>query len=211
MITHSKECQDLFVLSVLGKKVNGTYVEIGGAHAISENNTYLLESQYNWKGFSVEHNTELASTFSSRKNPCICSDATLLDYSNLIEQYGLGNHIDYLQLDIDPPANTLAALKKIDFTKFSFSVITFEHDAYQEAYGYGGEYERVESRRFLESYGYTRVISNVTHKGLEFEDWYVNEEYMPNDNWKNFIGNNIELKFDIANTDYLNKFENFLK
>jgi len=210
MNSYSKECQDLFILSVLNKKTNGPYVEIGAAHAINENNTYLLESEFDWRGISFEIDSGLASSFSVRKNPCICTDATLVDYTDLFEKYNLGNHIDYLQLDIDPPAVTLSALKKIDFTKFSFSVITFEHDAYQESYGYGGEYERLESRRILESYGYTRVITNVTHKGLEFEDWYINESYMPNDNWKAFIGNNIELKHDIANADYLNKFNNFL-
>ena len=26
-----------------------------------------------------------------------------------------------------------------------------------------------------------------------FEDWYVNEKYMPNDNWKEFLGSNIKM------------------
>jgi hypothetical protein len=200
----SNQSQDLFILSVLNNKRNGTYVEIGGGLGTSDgNNTYMLESEYGWRGFSVEFIPWIAETHSVRKNPCLCIDATTANYEDLFNQYDLGPHIDYLQLDIEPPANTLLALKQIDFTKYSFSVITFEHDAYQ-----GGENEREESRKLLESYGYTRVISDVMHKGWELEDWYVNEKYMPNDNWKEFIGEKVELH----NTDekYTNLFNKFL-
>lgn len=200
----SKQCQDLFVLSVLDKKQNGTYVEIGGGLGTSDgNNTYLLETKYGWRGVALEHVQWIADTHSVRKNPCLCEDATTMNYSALFERYNLGPHIDYLQLDIDPPVNTLRALKQIDFTKYSFSVITFEHDAYQ-----GGESEREESRNFLDSYGYTRVVSNVMHTGLPLEDWYVKENYMPNQNWKEFVGESVELHYH--NQKYFNLFAKFL-
>jgi hypothetical protein len=200
----SNQCQDLFVLSVLDKKTNGTYVEIGGGLGMSDgNNTYMLESAYGWKGFALEHVQWIADTYSVRKNPCLCMDATSADYGSLFKQHNLGFHIDYLQLDIEPPANTLRALKQIDLNKYSFSVITFEHDAYQ-----GGENEREESRNLLDSYGYTRVISNVMHKGWALEDWYINEKYMPNNNWREFIGENIELH--TPNEKYTNLFAKFL-
>jgi hypothetical protein len=201
--SNSKEKQDLFVLSVLDKKINGTYVEIGGGLGTKENNTYLLETEYGWKGFSIESIPWIAETHSSRKNPCLCIDATNANYDELFNQYNLGDHIDYLQLDIDPPSSTLAALKKINFDKFSFSVITYEHDAYN-----GGNLEREKSRKFLESWGYTRVIGDVMHKGWAFEDWYINEKYMFSDNWKEFIGDEIEL-FNI-NEKYTKLFEKFL-
>ena len=203
MSNYSSQCQDLFILSVLDKKTYGTYVEIGGGVGIDDNNTYLLESGFGWKGISLEYTPWKAQTFSSRNNPCLCIDATTANYNDLFQQYNLGPHIDYLQLDIDPPSNTLLALKQIDFTKYSFSVITYEHDAYC-----GGENERTESRQILESYGYTRVISNILHTGWEFEDWYINEKHMPNNNWKEFIGENIELRDH--NEKYFNLFTKFL-
>lgn len=201
--SNSKEHQDLFVLSVLNKKTNGTYVEIGGGLGTQENNTYLLETEYGWRGFSIEYIPWIAETHSTRKNPCLCMNATNIDYDSLFNQYNLGTHIDYLQLDIDPPSNTFKALKKINFEKFSFSVITYEHDFYN-----GGTTEREESRKFLESKGYTRVISDVMHKGWSFEDWYVNEKHMPNNNWKEFIGEQVEL-YNI-NKKYVNLFNKFL-
>jgi hypothetical protein len=79
-------------------------------------------------------------------------------------------------------------LEKINFDKYSFSVITYEHDFYA-----GGVKEREESRKILESYGYTRVVSDVMHNGLVFEDWYVNEKYMLTDSWKKFIGSNVNM------------------
>ena len=39
---YSQAFQDMFVLSILDGKKNGTYVEIGGDHGVIISNTYLL-------------------------------------------------------------------------------------------------------------------------------------------------------------------------
>ncbi len=46
--------QDLFVLSETNLKKNGFFVEIGAANGIELSNTYLLETEFNWKGILVE-------------------------------------------------------------------------------------------------------------------------------------------------------------
>ena len=155
--SNAREHQDFFVLSMLNKKRAGTYLEIGGAHPIIDSNTYLLESSFGWTGLSLEWSGDLSSLWQGvRVNKCICADATLVEYDELIQE-NLGNtHIDYLQLDIDPPKNTFKALLRINFFKYSFSVITYEHDLYN-----GGEFERIASRKILESFGYKRVVSDV--------------------------------------------------
>ncbi len=187
--SNSRENQDLFILYVLNKKNNGTYIELGANHPITDSNTYLLEKEFNWKGISFEIDVALVNTFNIiRKNPCIIADATTVDYTQLFEFCNISNHIDYLQLDIDPHQNTFKALNLIDFSKYEFSIITYEHDLYR-----GGEKEREESRKILDSYGYTRIMSDVMHDDLVFEDWYINEKYMPNDNWKNFVGEKISM------------------
>ena len=67
--SNSREHQDFFVLSVLDKKQKGTYVEIGAAAPIDYNNTYLLESSFNWTGVSVEWDPYMVNLFNSvRKN-----------------------------------------------------------------------------------------------------------------------------------------------
>ena len=52
--SNSRENQDLVVLALLNKKQNGTYLEVGAAAPIEYNNSYLLESQFGWRGVSIE-------------------------------------------------------------------------------------------------------------------------------------------------------------
>jgi len=47
---YSQVYQDMFVLSMLDGKKNGTYLEIGASDPIVDNNTYLLETEFGWKG-----------------------------------------------------------------------------------------------------------------------------------------------------------------
>ena len=205
--SNSRENQDLFILSVLNKKLEGTYVEIGSAWPIKANNTYLLESEFYWQGISFDNDPNFVNEFNyTRRNQCLLADATELDYSAIFEECGLDTHIDYLQLDIDPPHNTFKVLNLIDFNKYSFSVITYEHDSSS-----GGIKERIESRKILESYGYTRVIGDVMHNDIIFEDWYINKKYMPNNNWKEFIGEQIKMNNENIDIKYKKLFEKFLK
>jgi hypothetical protein len=201
----SREFQDYFVISMLYKKRNGTYLEIGGMKPIQDNNTYLLESKFGWSGVSIEWNGDLVSLWqSARKNYCHCADATLVNYDDLIQKNFSSNHIDYLQLDIDPSHNTLKALLKLNLFKFSFSVITFEHDVYT-----GSTFERRASRQIFESHGYTRVISDVLHDGLPFEDWYINPNYVSESIWRLFEGDKVNLSRQNADPKYVNLFNSF--
>lgn len=201
-ISNSREHQDFFVLAMTSKKKNGSYVEVGGSYPIQFNNTYLLEHQYDWRGVSIEWDQTIVNQWSSvRKNPCLCKDATSINYNELFQQYNLGPHIDYLQLDVDPSAITLQVLKLIDFSKFSFSIITYEHDWYQ-----GGAKERDESRAILESRGYVRVVSDVMHSGLKFEDWYVHPQHIPKIIWEEYVGESVNIDFRHCDTKYLELF-----
>ena len=48
--------QDKFVLNILKNKKNGYFLEIGSNDPININNSYLLETKYDWKGIMVEYN-----------------------------------------------------------------------------------------------------------------------------------------------------------
>jgi hypothetical protein len=168
---YSQSLQDIFTLSVLDGKRNGTYLEIGGADGIGINNTYLLESQYDWTGLAFEWlEPGWQSYVSKRKNPCLMEDATKADYAKLFVDYNFPNQIDFLQVDIEPAQQTLDSLKAIPHDKYRFSVICFETAIYL------GQDPHVQQEQIdlLDSLGYVMVAKNVSNVGNDpFEDWWV--------------------------------------
>lgn len=168
---YAQSYQDLFVLSMLNGKTQGTYLEVGSGYPFYNNNTALLE-QLGWKGISIEYDKDLARKFfNERKNTILCEDATTVDYEKVLSQL-FSNTIDYLQLDTDPPEVTYSILTKIPFDKYKFAVITFEHDAYT------GSNVKNKSREFLSSKGYKLIVSDVAFnpEGYSFEDWWVHPD-----------------------------------
>lgn len=191
--TYSQAYQDLFVLTVLDGKKDGTYVEIGSNHPSIANNTFVLEKIFNWKGVSFDIDEELCREFKlQRRNPVVVGDATTADYSSIFEQYRLPTNprrIDYLQVDIEPAPQTLAALKAINLDLYKFSVITFETDIYA---GGGNAKIAEESREYLQSYGYQLVAKDVMNGGNSFEDWYVDPTTVSEERWKPFESQSVE-------------------
>lgn len=184
---YSQACQDLFVIEMLEGKVGGNYIEIGGADPFDSNNTFLLEKDFGWSGFSIEFDNSLVERYNTyRSNLCINADATTFDYAKQIETLNFPSQIDYLSVDIDPADNTYAALKKCPFDTHRFSVITFEHDKYT----IGSKYMEL-SREFLISHGYQLVVGNVLCFGRDFEDWWVDPLVVPKAVWKKYEGNNL--------------------
>lgn len=185
---YSQSMQDMFVLSVLNGKKNGVYVEIGADKPRVINNSYLLESQYDWTGVSFEIESDKVDYFNSiRKNECICADATKFDYKNLFDERKYPKQIDYLQLDCDPPQITLECLKKLPLEEYRFSVITFETDLYA-----GGQEVQKEHWEILSSLGYQRVVKNVKNEGNPYEDWWIDPLVIDEDMWKQFVNENVE-------------------
>jgi FkbM family methyltransferase len=165
--------QDLFILAAYNGKQNGTYLEIGAGHYSHGNNTYLLEQKYNWTGISVEINKNLTDEFSSyRKNSIIQADASAINYRDLLSQMNT-NHIDYLQLDCDPPSKTFEILLSIPFDKYKFGIITYEHDYYLDL----TKSFRDKSRKYLENLGYQLIVNDVSiDDSTPFEDWWVHPD-----------------------------------
>lgn len=178
--SHSQEGQESFVINQLKGKRAGYYVEIGGHHATELSNTYLLETQYNWSGVSLEivkHKAELYNK--TRKNPCLAVDATTYDLESYFIENEWPKQIDYLQVDIDPASDTLAALLNMP-KEYRFSIITFEHDNYISPKN--AKYQ-LAAYDFLSSQGYKRVVQNMKN----LEDWYVDQNVIDCD----FLGYNI--------------------
>lgn len=172
----SQAGQDLFVLGILDGKVNGTYLEIGAGPAVFCNNTYMLEAYYNWRGASVEFDSNWYAEHKRlpRRHHIELTDARIVDYVALLNRAGITEtDIDYVSLDCDPPNVSFEVLQRLPFDTHRFSVITFEHDTYA-----WGDDVKKKSRKFMESKGYELVVSNISpSEDLgDFEDWYVHPE-----------------------------------
>jgi hypothetical protein len=177
--SYAQALQDMWVLSVLNGKKNGTFLEIGAYNPIFISNTFLLERYFGWSGVSIDYDTSVEPQFvnAGRTTKFITADATKLDYDRILSQFP-SNKLNYLQIDIEPNIQSLNCLKIIPFDKYKFSCITFEHDAYNKEYP--KEYNdaiRKESEEILESYGYIAVAKNIENLGNdEFEGWYLFKE-----------------------------------
>ncbi len=180
----SQAGQDKFVLKMLNNKKNGKYIEIGAFDPIKISNTYILEKEYNWSGFSLDIEQKFQKRFNKiRKNKCILADATKFNYENEIRSlWGNIERIDYLQLDVDPAEITYESLCALPLDKVRFSVITFETDYYRF-----GENIRKLSREKFKQYGYQLVAADVMNDSQPFEDWYVDPDHVDISIYKKYI------------------------
>jgi len=164
--SYSQSMQDIFALTLLNGKSNGTYLELGAREPINFNNTYLL-SQFGWNGISIDINESLTEKWvrDRAQDIFIAHDAFSLDYEKLLNQYKIPKQIDYLQIDIDHPEQHLV-LKDLLDSGFRFSVITYEHSE-----------QDVSS--LLLTHGYVKLIENITYLDFEldshiaYEDWWI--------------------------------------
>lgn len=179
---HSQAWQDLFVLSMLGGRTGGRYLEVGANVASFHSNTCLLNTRFDWQGISLEYDPSCLQTWIEERPAAdfVIADALSLDYAQALPRwFGEDNRrIDYLQLDIDPSFNTLRVLKRLPLDTYRFSVITFETDAYS-----GDHRARNESREILKHHGYQLVAPDLcvmyavaSPNPIPFEDWWVDPQ-----------------------------------
>jgi hypothetical protein len=179
---HSQAWQDLFVLTALGGKRGGSYLEVGAHVPVDNNNTCLLHREFDWEGVSIELDpVHFPAWLRERpQSSLLLADALRLDYAGLLEQ-GFANaarRLDYLQLDIDPSIHTLQVLERLPLDSWRFSVITFETDAYRNDLR-----ARERSREILTAHGYALVAADVSvlyppvsPDPIAFEDWWLDPQ-----------------------------------
>jgi hypothetical protein len=94
---------------------------------------------------------------------------------------GVPKRVDYLQVDIEPAANTLLALKQLPLNDYRFSVITFEHDLYFSPENAAVKQEQID---ILSSLGYVLAAENVkVDENRAFEDWWIDPQVITPDKY----------------------------
>lgn len=171
--------QDMFVLSMLNGKNNGTYLEIGAGNSFYGNNTALLETEFGWNGVALDINENFVEAHNNeRKHNCLLKDALKVNYERLLMGLDMPENIDYLQLDCDPPEVTYKILLNMPFETHKFAVITYEHDYYCD----DTKSFRDKSRKYLESFGYKLVVDNISpNENKPYEDWWIHPDLIEDD------------------------------
>lgn len=182
METYSQASQDLFVEALTKQKQSGYFVEIGSNHPVINNNTYLLEKKYNWRGLMIEYDRQFEQMYKEQRQNSIyeINDARIVNYKEILDKNNFPENIDYLQIDLDvdnkSTLDTLLLLNDTVFDKYKFATITFEHDIYR------GNYFDTQniSRQILKDRGYLLLFPDVSvfweGSYQPFEDWYVHPD-----------------------------------
>ena len=192
LTNYSQIYQDMFVLTVLNGKHNGTYLEIGSGEPFRKNNTALLENTFNWSGLSLEINEKEVEQFNNeRKNKAICVNALTVDYEKLLTNENFEPVIDYLQVDCEPAETTFEILKKVISSGFKFRVITFEHDFYQN------RTVKQLSRDYLTSQGYKLLVNDIGFTNNSIEDWWILPDYVTTHHFSEFPNTQMNFVEDI--------------
>lgn len=193
--------QDIFVLSELGFKRDGFFVEFGATNGLDLSNTYLLESDFGWSGILAEPATswheslrlnrkakiDTRCVWSQSGDSLVFNETDMKEFStidhfssadlheknrlngskyivdtvsllDLLDELEAPRIIDYLSIDTE--GSEYSILENFDFSKYSFRVITCEHN-------YTPMRDKI--KILLESKGYVRKYTNLS----KFDDWYV--------------------------------------
>lgn len=175
--------QEAFVLDMLEYKNNGFYVELGASHPTQGNNTYFLETDFNWKGVSFEINEKERSKFNSLRNNLCKGDALTFNYLKYFNENRFPKQIDFLQIDLDDSFEKstenkflpVLGLISLPLNQYRFSVITFEHD---ESIDSENIIVKDVQREILKALGYTLVHEE------HYEDWWVDPLVIEEERYK---------------------------
>lgn len=179
-----------FALRFNNEVKNGFYVEIGSSHWKQNNNTYILEKHFDWKGVGIEILDNLVDEYNlNRKNKCIRGDAMSFNWDKYFEENNFPKQINFLQIDIDktPDYANLFALLNLPLSRYRFNTISIEH-----CYNHDPSISKVRDiqREILFSYGYKLIAGGFN------EDWWIDKSLnMSESEWINVTSETWRGKF----------------
>jgi hypothetical protein len=177
--------QDCFVDKILDMD-GGFFLDIGAGIShqsvdsvgiYSMSNTYWLESERKWTGIGIDYD-EAYINAAKQVRPCklLCVDLMENNINEILEQNNCPENIDYLSFDVDDAQSKV--FSELDFSKYQFRVITYEHNLFR-----GNPEEQKVSRATFKALGYKLLFGNVGYMAENgvwtqeaVEDWYVDAE-----------------------------------
>lgn len=171
--------QDRFVALLLERKRGGTYFDIGAGHPEAISNTWALERGFGWSGVLCDlvYYEDLRRERPSNE---IVADARTLDYSSAFNRWERDGWVDFLSLDLEPPALTIEVLMQImrASQNMRFRIACVEHDAYRD--GPLGEQRKQVERAIMLAHGYSHVAEMGAElddgREVRIEDWWVHRD-----------------------------------
>lgn len=195
----SKESQDLFAWSIIGKK--GYFLDLGSKFPKLGNNTWLLE-QSGWSGILVDIDKKfIDQSLKERSSKAFCLNSESKELIDQIKKTRPSKHFDYISFDVDSSAKL--TLDNLLSENVKFSCMTFEHDCYRL-----GNNLKEYSRSTLKEAGYFPLFSDVLVNGLSWEDWWVDLKVISEET-KSLATENISHK-DAIKLLYQNKTNKFM-
>lgn len=158
-----------FVYRILNDKTNGSFIEVGSSHWSQDNNTYVLEKRFGWKGIGLEIVEHFVDSYNeNRVSKCVYGDALNFNWDKYLEKNNFPRQIDFLQIDVDDivPNSNLLALLNIPLSRYRFNVICIENTANINPH-YAKNLET--QREVLIANGYVLVASLFT------DDWWIDK------------------------------------
>jgi hypothetical protein len=158
-----------FVYRILNDKKNGSFIEVGSSHWKINNNTYVLEKEFGWKGVGIEIEEHFVESYNNnRESHCIHANALKFNWDEYLEKNNFEKTIDFLQIDVDDvvPNSNLLALLNIPLSRYKFNVICVEHTANMNPKYRNSRDAQIE---ILQANGYMLVASLFT------DDWWIHK------------------------------------
>lgn len=186
--------QDDFVFNFFHPTlVSGTFLDIGaGVGGLKPvlnrpgfySNTYLLE-KLEWKGLCIDFDQRWCDYIRPFRDMIVCEDLMQTNINKVLEKFNMPSHINYLSFDVDDAQEKV--FSELDFDKYSFDVVTYEHNLFQSypdcdqnhplEYRNKVKKRHAEDKLVWEKLGYVPFWTNVGEvEGRPVEDWYVSEK-----------------------------------
>jgi FkbM family methyltransferase len=95
-MSQSQLGQDLEVIKFYNNKNNGFFIEIGASDGIKLSNTYLLETQFKWKGICCEPIPDKFEKCVKNRKNSICYNNAVYNQTGLTVTFDIANKCDLL-------------------------------------------------------------------------------------------------------------------